>query len=129
MGDLAYVTFAAVLVALPIMGMAAAWSFAMNRLAGKTWRTRLFVVGMLLATYTVTAPILILLLAVFGVYNEGTLSAGSIAALDRGLLVPGLLAFPLLVLGAGKARWFGIASSLIADAVASFFILGATYKA
>jgi hypothetical protein len=33
----------------------------------------------------------------------------------------------LLVLGDGRARWFGIASSLVANVVAGFFILGATY--
>ncbi|HWZ12593.1 MAG TPA: hypothetical protein VNX22_05575 [Acidobacteriaceae bacterium] len=127
MGDFAYLTFAGALVAVPLVGMVAAWFFAMKRPEVKQWRAALFLVGMLLATYTVMAPIFVVLLAAFGIYTHPELRPASITALDRGLLLPGLAAFPLLVLGEGRARWFGIASSLVANVVAGFFILGATY--
>jgi hypothetical protein len=126
-GDFAYLTFAGALVAGPIMGIVAAWFFGVKRSEVKAWRATLFFVGMLLATYTVMAPIFVVLLAAFGIYTHPEVRPHSIAALDRGLLLPGLAAFPLLVLGEGKARWFGIASSLVANVVAGFFILGATY--
>jgi uncharacterized membrane protein len=126
-GDFAYLTFAGALVAVPIMGIVAAWFFGVKRPRVKAWRATLFFVGMLLATYTVMAPIFVVLLAAFGIYTHPEVRPDSIAALDRGLLLPGLAAFPLLVLGEGKARWFGIASSLVANVVAGFFILGATY--
>lgn len=119
--------FAAALVAVPIIGIVAAWFFAVKRPTGEAWRTALFFLGLLLATFAVMAPMFVVLLAAFGIYSDPTLRPNSVAAADRLLLLPVMAAFPLLVLGSGKARWLGIGSSLIAAAVAGLFILGARY--
>lgn len=127
MGGLAFLSLCALLVAAPIVGMVAAWIFAVQGWSEKRSRAGLFFAGLLLATYTVMAPVFVVLLAAFGVYNDPALQAASVRSVDRWLLMPALVAIPLLVVGRGKARWLAIVSCLIADAVAGFFILGASY--
>jgi hypothetical protein len=109
--------------------MVAAWIFAVQRWTEKRSRAGWFFAGLLLATYTALAPVFVVLLAAFGVYNDPELKAASVTAVDRWLLIPALVAIPLLALGHGKARWLAIASCLMADVVAGFFILGASYYA
>lgn len=127
MDGFAFLSFCAVLVAVPIVGMVAAWIFAVQQWPEKRSRAGMFVAGLLLATYTVLAPVFVVLLAAFGVYNDPELRTASIIGVDRWLLIPALIAVPLLVVGRGKAKWFAIASCLLADLVAGFFILGASY--
>lgn len=127
MGGFAFLSFCAALVAAPIVGMVAAWIFAVKRWSDERLRASLFFAGLALATYTVMAPVFVVLLVAFGVYSDTALSAASITAVDRWLFFPGLVALPLLALGHGKARWLALASCLLADVVTGFFILGASY--